>query len=97
MARKYISRPPVPPDQAKLWYKCPHAACKEEAPAMNTLLDPLVSEFETAEEEASYTAWLRSEIAKSIADPRPSIPHDEAMARIRRTIEALKNNAQDDD
>jgi len=43
-----------------------------------------------AEQEASHTAWLRSEIAKSVGDPRPSIPHDEAMAHIRRTIEAAK-------
>jgi len=51
-------------------------------PAMNTVLDPLVSEFETAEEEASHTAWLRAKIAESIADPRPRIPHDEVMRHL---------------
>jgi len=50
------------------------------------VLDPL----DAAEQEARHTAWLRDEITKSIADPRPSVPHDEAMAHIRRTIEAAK-------
>jgi len=68
----------------------------QEAHIMGTSLDPLISGFDTAEQEASHTAWLRSEIAKSIADPRPSIPHDEAMARIRHTIQALKSKAQGD-
>jgi len=67
-----------------------------EEHSIGTVLDPLISGFDTAEQEASHTAWLRSEIAKSIADPRPSIPHDEAMARIRHTIEALKRKAQGD-
>jgi len=62
---------------------------------MGTILDPLISEFDTVEQEASHTAWLRSEIAQSIADPRPSIPHDEAMVRIRQTIETLKYKTQD--
>ena len=40
-------------------------------------LDPLISEFETEEQEAAYTTWLQAEVAASLADPRPSIPHDE--------------------
>jgi len=56
----------------------------------NTALDPLVSEFETVEQEASYIAWLRAKAAASLADPRPTIPHDEAMARIQQTIETAK-------
>jgi len=55
-------------------------------PTAGAALNPL----DTAEQEASHTAWLRSEIAKSIADPRPSVPHGEAMAHIRHTIEAAK-------
>jgi len=58
-----------------------------EERATGVVLDPLDT---AAEQETSHTAWLRSEITKSIADPRPSVPHDEAMAHIRRTIEAAK-------
>ena len=47
---------------------------------------PIVSEFESAEQEASYLIWLEAKVAKSLADPRPPVPHDEAMARIRRKL-----------
>ena len=50
-------------------------------------LSPIVSEFETVEQEESYLRWLEAKVAASRADPRPSVPHDEAMARVRRTLE----------
>jgi len=51
--------------------------------------DPLIYEFDTDAQEASYDAWLKAKVQKALNDPRPSIPHDEAMARIRRTIAAV--------
>lgn len=53
---------------------------------MNAPLSPLVSEFETPEQEASYTIWLRAKVAASLADPRPPIPHDEVMAEMDAII-----------
>ena len=53
-------------------------------------LSPLVSEFATVEEAEAYDRWFRDQVQASLDDPRPSIPHDEAMARIRATIEAAK-------
>jgi hypothetical protein len=38
---------------------------------MNTVLSPLVSEFETEEQEASYVAWLKVKVQTSLDDPRP--------------------------
>ena len=61
---------------------------------MNAKLDPLISEFETEEQAASYDLWFRAKVQASIDDPRPSIPHDEAMSRIRATIEAAKISRQ---
>ena len=55
---------------------------------MNTFLSPLVSEFETAEQEASYTAWLKAKVQASLDDPRPNIPHDQVMARMRAMLDA---------
>ena len=49
---------------------------------MNTVLSPLVSEFETEEQEASYTAWLKAKVQASLDDPRPNIPHDQVMAEM---------------
>lgn len=56
---------------------------------MNAVFSPLVSEFETAEQEASYTAWLKAKVAASLADPRPAIPHDEVMAEMDALIDSI--------
>lgn len=57
-------------------------------------LDPRVSEFETQEQADSYDRWFRQKVQASLDDTRPDIPHDEAMAQIRRTIEdAAKKRA----
>ena len=48
---------------------------------------PIVSEFETDEQAASYDRWFRAKVQASIDDPRPSIPHDEAMAEVESMLE----------
>ena len=48
---------------------------------------PFVSEFDTAEQAAAYEKWLAEKVAASLADPRPPVPHDEAMAEARAIIE----------
>ena len=55
---------------------------------MNTaVLDPLIYEFDTVAEAESYDAWFRAKVEKSIADPTPSMPHDEAMAFVDGELE----------
>lgn len=56
---------------------------------MNTALSPLVSEFETIEQENSYTEWLRTKVAASLADPCPAVPHDEVMAEMEALIDRI--------
>lgn len=53
-------------------------------------LSPIVSEFETQEEADAYDRWFRARVEASLADPRPPVPHDGAMARIRKTLEEVK-------
>ncbi len=53
-------------------------------------LSPIVSEFATEEDAAAYDKWLRAKVKSSLADPRPSVPHDEAMATVRAIIEKRK-------
>ena len=48
---------------------------------MSTALSPLVSEFETTEQEASYTDWLRAKVAASLADPRLRSPMTRSWLR----------------
>lgn len=59
---------------------------------MNTILSPLVSEFETQEQEEEYTAWLKAKLQASLDDPRPKIPHDEVMAKARALLESKKQD-----
>ncbi len=55
-----------------------------------TNLSPIVSEFETEEQETSYTAWLRAKVTASLADPRPAIPHDEVERRMAERLAQLR-------
>ncbi|MBU2806770.1 stability determinant [Acidithiobacillus ferrooxidans F221] len=57
---------------------------------MNAVLPSIISEFESAEQEASYTTWLQAKIAASMADPRPGIPHDEIERRMAERLTRLK-------
>lgn len=51
---------------------------------------PIVSEFETPEQEAAYLDWLKAKVAASLADPRPPVPHEQVMAEMRAIIAALR-------
>lgn len=55
---------------------------------MSSRLEPVVPEFETQEQADSYDRWFCALAQRSLDDPRPSIPHDEAMTRIRAVTEA---------
>lgn len=57
---------------------------------MNTPLSPIVSEFESEEQEASYDAWVKAKVKASLEDPRPSIPHDQVMAEMEAIIVAAE-------
>ena len=61
-------------------------------PAQTTKFDPMLSVFDSAEEEADYTAWLRAKLQASLDDPRPSIFHEQVMADMRERLEQQKAN-----
>jgi len=61
---------------------------------MSTVLSPLVSEFETAEQEAGYAAWLQAKVADSLADQRPSVPHDEVERRMAERLANLRQRVR---
>src|SRR6218665_448979 len=64
----------------------------KETPTMSTDLSPIVSEFETSDQQASYTEWLRAKVAASLADPRPAIPHDEVERRMAQRLAQLRKH-----
>ena len=57
---------------------------------MSTALDPRISEFETDEQAVSYDKWFRVKVQEAIESTKPHLPHDEAMARVDRLLEARR-------
>lgn len=51
------------------------------------------SAMREAHEAAAYNQWLAAEIQEAIDDPRPSVPHDEVMARMDARIARHKATA----
>ena len=49
-------------------------------------LSPIESEFATTEEAEAYDRWFRAKVRASLADKRPSLPHDTAMAEMDAII-----------
>ena len=58
--------------------------------SMTTTFNPMLSVFDSAEEEAEHTAWLRAKLQASIDDPRPSIPHEQVMTEMRERLAQRK-------
>jgi hypothetical protein len=58
--------------------------------AMNAILSPIVSEFETAEQESSYTKWLQQKTTDSLNDTRTNIPHDQVIGKVRAMLNTKK-------
>lgn len=58
-------------------------------------LDPIVSEFETDEDETAYDAWFRAQVEATLASTAPRIPYEEVMARVRATIERNRRARSD--
>jgi hypothetical protein len=54
---------------------------------MTVRLDPLVSEFETADHAKSYDAWFRSKVREAMTSDRPRVPHDAAMALVNAALD----------
>jgi hypothetical protein len=60
---------------------------------INQAYDPLVSPFESNEQEASYNAWLNTKFDDSVNDARPNVAHDQAMAKIKLLLQAQAKHA----
>lgn len=53
---------------------------------MTRPLSPIVSGFDTQEQADSHEHWFRAQVEASLADDRPTKPHDEVMAEIDNII-----------
>jgi hypothetical protein len=57
-------------------------------------LDPLPPEFATPEEAEAHDAWFRAKVEASLADTRPAVPHEEAVARLDAIIARHRDKAK---
>ncbi|MCY7308192.1 MAG: stability determinant [Rhodoferax sp.] len=49
-------------------------------------MSPIVSEFETIEQETSYRHWFRAKFEQARYSEKPRLPHDAAMTRVQAML-----------
>jgi hypothetical protein len=57
---------------------------------MTTAFSPIESEFATVAEAEAYDRWFRAKVQASLADKRPTIPHDQVMADMEAIVQAAE-------
>jgi len=51
---------------------------------------PLPARRHAAFDAQAHDDWIRAKVAKSLADSRPSIPHEQVMAKVQALIDAKR-------
>ena len=54
---------------------------------MSPPLSPIVSEFETEEQVASYGQWFRAKVEEALRSEKPRLPHDAAVAKVQAMLD----------
>lgn len=58
-----------------------------------SVLIPSLSTCSTEESAADYDRWFRTQVEASLADTRPSIPHEQVMAEMDDIIARAERRA----
>ncbi|WP_458723315.1 type II toxin-antitoxin system RelB family antitoxin [Pseudomonas brenneri] len=59
---------------------------------MSAQLSPIVSEFETEGQAASYDRWFREKVLEAMNSDKPRLPHDEAMAKVQSALDERRKS-----
>ena len=62
---------------------------------MSAVRSPIVSEFETEEQEASYNQWFRAKVKEALQSEKPRLSHDAAMVRVQTMLDERRNTRAD--
>ena len=62
---------------------------------MSAVLSPIVSEFETEEQEASYDQWFRAKVEEALNSEKPRLPHDAAMVKAQTMLKERRKARAD--
>ncbi|WP_426143685.1 antitoxin [Pseudomonas sp. DWP3-1-2] len=63
---------------------------------MSAQLSPIVSEFESEEQAASYDAWFRAKVQASLDDTAPNVSHDKVIAEMKARLAAKREKRRND-
>jgi len=55
--------------------------------SMSVPLSPIVSLFDTEQQEASHDQWFRAKVEEALHSEKPRLPHDAAMAKMQTMLE----------
>ena len=61
-----------------------------DIPAADSVRNDAAERMRHAHQAAAYDKWLRAEVQEAIDDPRPSVPHEQAMQRVRAKLNVLR-------
>ena len=61
---------------------------------MSVLLSPIVSQFDTEEQEASHDQWFRVKVEEAMRSENPRLPHDAAMVKVQAMLEERRKNRE---
>ena len=53
---------------------------------MTAVLSPIVSEFETEEQETSHNQWFHAKVEEALHSSEPRLPHDAAVAKVQAML-----------
>jgi len=56
-------------------------------------LDAPIDEFDTEEQDAAHTAWIRAELTRRMSAPEEVFPHEQVMAEMKAIIESKRTSA----
>ena len=54
---------------------------------MSAVLSPIVSEFETEEQESRYNLWFHAKVEEALHSKKPRLPHDAAIAKVQAILD----------
>ena len=61
---------------------------------MNLRLFPIVSHFDTEEEEASHDQWFRAKVEEAMRSGKPRLPHDAAMIKVQALLDERRKERE---
>jgi len=59
---------------------------------MSVSPSPIVSQFDTEEQEASHDQWFRAKVEEAMHSEKLRLPHDAAMTKVQAILEERRKS-----